>query len=108
MILARCAGVRELLPGGNVPYGYQRNGKALVPDPAEAEIIRMIFELTERGETPSGIARTLSDKGLERRNRKPWTQRQVSATLQRQAFYRSGVIRSGEVSGQNSHLALLE
>lgn len=59
----------------------------------------MIFELTERGLASSGIARALNDKGLDRRNKKPWTQRQVAAILGRNHFYRTGVLRYGEVNG---------
>ena len=40
-------------------------------DAAEAEAIRMIFELAERGETRSGVARILDAKGRGRRNGKP-------------------------------------
>jgi len=99
---------RGLAPGGNVPYGYQRNGKGLVIFQEEANMVRMIFELAERGQGASQIARALNDKGLERRNGKPWTQRQVTAILQRQALYREGVIRYGEVVGQSGGLTVLE
>src|SRR5713101_1183156 len=70
---------RGLPPGGNVPYGYRRIAKVLVIDPAEATIVRTVFELAERGETPSAIARILSAKGLGRRNGNPWTQRRMAA-----------------------------
>jgi len=76
-------------------------------DAAEAETVRMIFELAERGETSSGIARALNQKGLERRNGKPWTQRQVAAILQRKMLYQDGAIRYGEVMAKNDQLALL-
>ena len=72
---------RGLPPGGTVPYGYRRIAKALVIDPAEAAIVRTVFELAEEGETPSAIVRILSVKGLGRRNGNPWTQRQVAAIL---------------------------
>lgn len=67
----------------------------------------MIFELVERRGTASSIARELNDKGLARRNGKPWTQRQVAAILERQVLYREGVIRYGEATGQNAQLGLL-
>lgn len=47
------------------------------------------------------------EKGLERRNGKPWTQRQVAAILGRSLFYGEGMLRYGEASGQNKGLALL-
>jgi site-specific DNA recombinase len=98
---------RGLPPGGNVPYGYRRDGKGLAPDPAEAEIVRVIFELAERNLTRSGIARVLNEKGGARRNGEPWTQRQVSAVLARKILYAEGVLRYGEVNGQNKGLALI-
>jgi hypothetical protein len=36
-----------------------------------------------------------------------WTQRQVSAILDRKALYRDGIIRYGEINGQDNRLALL-
>ena len=98
---------RGLPPGGNVPYGYYRNGRELALDAAEAEVVRMIFELAERGQTSSGIARALNHKGLGRRNGKSWTQRQVAAILRRRTFYCQGIIRYGEVSGQNPALGFV-
>jgi len=98
---------RGLPPGGNVPYGYRRNGKGLGLESAEAETVRIIFEFAGRGETSSQIAAALNQKGLERRNGKSWTQRQVAAILSRCAFYREGVLRYGEAEGKDESLALL-
>jgi site-specific DNA recombinase len=98
---------RGLPPGGNVPYGYRRNGKGLVSDVEEAENVRTVFELAAHGETGSGIARALNARGLTRRNGKPWSQRQVSAILHRRALYRDGTIRYGQVDGQDKGLALV-
>ena len=76
---------RGLPPGGTVPYGYRRNAKTLVIDPAEAVTVRTVFSLAERGETPSGIAR------LSGRNGYPWTQRQAVAILLRRSIYAAAV-----------------
>lgn len=84
-----------------------QNGKGLAFDPAEAETVRVIFELVERGLTSSRIARTLNDKGLERWNGKPWTRRQVAAILGRSQLYREGTLRYGEACGRNESLAVL-
>ena len=99
---------RGLPPGGNVPYGYRRNGAGLTPDQKESALVRRIFELAARGETRSAIAKVLEADGLVRRNGKPWTRRQVSAVLVRGSLYRHGVIHYGEVQGQRSDLTLLE
>jgi site-specific DNA recombinase len=101
--------VRRGFPaGGNTPYGYRRRAKRLIPDPAEVHVVRSIFELAERGETPSKIARTLSAKGLERRNGKPWAQRQVAAILARRRIYVDGVVRYGTVEGWAAEVVLVK
>jgi len=98
---------RGLPPGGNVPYGYRRRAKRLIPEPAEAETVRSIFELAQRGETPSEIARILSAEGLSRRNGKTWTQRQVAAILARRSVYAEGMLRYGDIEGRAPKLVLL-
>ena len=98
---------RGLPPGGNVPYGYRRIAKVLVINPAEAAIVRTVFELAELGETPSAIARILSAKGSERRNGNPWTQRQVAAILSRRSIYAEGMLRYGQTEGRAAELVLL-
>jgi site-specific DNA recombinase len=99
---------RGLPPGGNVAYGYHRNGAELTPDSAEASLVRFIFELAGRGETRSTIARVLAQRGFVRRNGKLWTRRQVSAVLARAPLYRDGIVRYGEVDGRRPELALLQ
>jgi len=95
-----------LPPGGNVPYGYRRNGKGLVVDEAESETVRTIFGLAARGRASSAIATALNSLGLPRRNERPWTRRQISAVLRRRTLYESDVLRYGDVAGQDSGLAL--
>ncbi len=95
-------------PGGNVPYGYRRNGKQFAVQPKEAEAVRMIFELAGGGETGQRIATQLNTSGFVRRNGKPWARRQVNAILARRGLYRDGVIRYGEVTAQRHDLTLLE
>ena len=98
---------RGLAPGGNTPYGYRRNGHGLEPDPDEVEIVQAIFELAGRGQSGPRIARILTENGWARRNGKSWTQRQISAILARREFYRDGLLRYGDASGQNRSLALV-
>ncbi len=98
---------RGLPPGGNVAYGYHRNGTGLTRHEEEAAVVRRIFELAARGDTKSEIAKALETEGLVRRNGKVWTRRQVSAVLTRAEFYQSGFIRYGEASGQDTDLALV-
>lgn len=93
---------KGLPPGGNVPYGYRRNGAELIRHEEEAVVVRRIFELAARGETKSAIAKALEAEGLTRRNGKLWTRRQVSAILERQTFYRDGIIRYGDAIGRQA------
>jgi site-specific DNA recombinase len=89
---------RGLPPGGNVPYGFRRNGKGLEVNPIEARIVENIFALAEPRQTAMSVARTLNLAGYVRRNGKPWTQRQVAAIVARADFYRAGAIRYGAVA----------
>ncbi len=95
-------------PGGNVPYGFRRNGRGVLVDPDEAAAVTNIFALAERGKVPAQIAEQLNLEGRSRRNRRPWTRRQVSAVLTRGDLYRDGVIRYGEVQAQNSRFVLVD
>lgn len=98
---------RGLPPGGNVPYGYRRNGQGLVIEDIEAEAVLMIFDRTAHGDKSATIARVLNAKGLSRRNGKPWTPRQVSAILGRRCLYVQGTFRYGEATGSDGAAALL-
>ncbi len=97
---------RGLPPGGNVPYGYRRNGKGLVVNEGENEAVRTIFELAICGRACSGIAAALNSRGLPRRNGRTWTRRQVSAVPARRQLYKGGLLRYGEVAGRDPSLVL--
>lgn len=49
--------------GGRVPYGYRAEGRSLVINEAEAEIVRLVFELHNNGMSRKGIARELTKRG---------------------------------------------
>lgn len=94
-------------PGGTLPYGYIRNSKDIKKDPHEVEIVRVIFDLASNGKSGWQIADHLNEKGFLRRNRTPWTQRQVWAILKRENLYKKGFVRYGEVKGENQDLIVL-
>jgi DNA invertase Pin-like site-specific DNA recombinase len=99
--------VRKGLPaGGNVAYGYQREGKGLVVHALEARTVRLIFDLAQSGLSGSSIASVLNEQGGQRRNGKPWTQRQVAAVIARRALYSEGVLRYGSVESRDKGLVL--
>ncbi len=94
------------MAGGTLPYGYSRQGREIIQNPNEAEVVRLIFHL--KGENYSGqrIADHLNEKGYRRRNGSAWTQRQVSAIWGRGNLYRKGIIRYGEAKGENEALII--
>lgn len=95
---------RGLFPGGNLPYGYQRNSKTITINHKEAAIANQIYDLASQGKTGQEIADCLNISGFRRRNGKPWTQRQVCRILHRQELYKDGVLQYGEVRGRNKEL----
>jgi site-specific DNA recombinase len=97
---------RGLAPGGNLAYGYRREGKLIVLDAREAAIVRGIFELADYGMSGSHVVTVLNTRGLARRNGRPWTQRQVAAVIARRERYANGVVRYGDVEGLNDSLVI--
>ncbi len=93
-------------PGGNVPYGYRREAKTLIPYDLEAVVVRRILEAHKGGNGIPEIVNTLNREGHERRNGKPWTRRQVQAILSRKELYEQGKFRYGFVEGRNEQFIL--
>ena len=87
-----------------LPYGYQWGEKKQVridgalheeaipePDPREAEIVQLMFDLYMEGESPAGIARYLNEKGHRTRKGGKWKNESVRDILNN-PFY-AGFIR---------------
>jgi site-specific DNA recombinase len=98
---------KGLFPGGNLPYGYVREGKFVKLHRQEAEIVTRIYDLVGQGYTGAAIADALNDSGYVRRNGKPWNQRQVSRVLRNEKLYRQGILHYGEISKENIAVAIL-
>lgn len=96
------------MAGGTLPYGYQRNGKGVEIDREEVKIILSIFELRSQGKSGREIADFLNRKGFKRRNGQLWTQRQAWAILSREDLYKKGVIKYGEIGGENPELIIVK
>lgn len=96
------------MAGGNLPYGYIRQGKEIKINPKEAEVVKGIFTLTRLGKSCGEIVDCFKKQGYKRRNGKAWTQRQVSATLGRENLYRNGIIKYGEAVGENKELIIIQ
>ena len=56
---------RGLPPGGNVGYGYRRDGRQVVLDSSEAAVVRAIFESADRGLHVAAIAASLNEARVE-------------------------------------------
>jgi site-specific DNA recombinase len=95
-------------PGGNVPYGYRRRAKKLLPHVTEVEVVRLIFMWEAEKLPASNIASKLNQQGKVRRNGSPWIGRQVLDVIRRRELYEKGVVRYGDVAGVNARLILLD
>jgi site-specific DNA recombinase len=95
-------------PGGNVPYGYRRNGKGWVEHSGESEIVRTIFRMADSGSPVPEISGHLNVKGFTRRNGRLWIARQVHDVLSRRDLYEKGTVSYGEIDGSNEQFVLLE
>jgi len=98
---------KGLMPGGTLPYGYFRQGKEVKKNPQEAEIVKKIYTLYGEHIGCTEIAIYLNECDYKRRNGKKWTQRQVSAILGREEIYRKGIVRYGEIRGENADFVII-
>jgi site-specific DNA recombinase len=59
--------------GGAAPYGYRKDKDGgLVIEPAEADVVKQIYQLADGGMAHAAIARTLNKQGLKTRRGSPW------------------------------------
>jgi len=82
-------------PAGIRPLGYTRHGELI---PAEADIVRRIFDRFGAGDSLVGIARDLEADGIPTRRGGRWTPSTVSTVL-RNARYAGRSVLKGEVVG---------
>lgn len=95
-------------PGGNLPYGYQRKNKEVTINYQEAYIVQQVFKLAEKKLTRQNISNELNQQGCLRRNKQPWTPRQVSRILSNKELYQKGIFHYGETTGKDSSLIILK
>jgi len=66
---------------GSVPYGYRREGDALIPDLAEQGVIRTANVMYQAGARLVEIVAHLNEQGITTRDGKPWTPMQVKRII---------------------------
>jgi len=79
-------GVRKRFQSGTyrqaiAPYGYDKVGVTLVPNPKEAPVIKRIFKQALSGMGVYKIAKGLNEDGIAGRNGKPWSAGTVRGIL---------------------------
>ena len=124
MIAARIADTRERLKErhlrfvGGVPFGYDADGgtKQLVPNAAEAPVVRWMFTEAAAGKKPADIAGAANGLGYRtkvtvalrtgnKRGGNLWTARHVVATLRNPVHI--GMLRDGDGARLGCHAALI-
>lgn len=93
-----------LLPGGVTPYGYRRDNKRLVPDPATAAHVTRIFQLYRDLGSPRQVCRQLAQDGIWRdaEARKPWKTPNLAVVLRNPVYVGEVAYEGSTVQGKHA------
>lgn len=105
--MGRYAKAREgSYAGGKPPLGYKALGGNLVIVPEEAEIIRLVFELREKGFTLVGITNELNKRGYRSKKGNEFKHSAIQTILNNEETYR-GNYQYGKEKASNTHDPIL-
>ncbi|WKN48848.1 recombinase family protein [Nocardioides sp. Arc9.136] len=93
-------------PGGEAPYGYQREGRGrdvrIVPNPNEREVVRVATEaILDNGRTTGDAAALLNSLGFRGRRGSAWSHQMVHRMLESEALV--GVVYWGKANRRYGH-----
>ncbi len=66
---------------GSIPYGYQRQGKDLIPNLSEQAIIRAVNSMYQDGRRLVDMVAHLNEQGKPTREGRPWTPQQIKRLI---------------------------
>lgn len=104
--------------GGQRPYGYMREFdhldakggaiRVLKPDPAEATVVRRVFDEIEAGRSQTQVARGLNADGITTVTGKSWSQSQVQQMLQNRLYVGQVLLNGQHYSGEHESIITVE
>ncbi len=107
----RMAAAKGQFAGGGVGYGYSHAGRgtrALVANPAEAEVVRDIFRMHRRHLSALAIAAELNVREVKTRQGREWSHKQILRIIARRRFYEGKMVYAGgEVVADGLHPPIL-
>jgi len=93
--------------GGNIPYGYMCVGHSLVIDPAEADIVRKVYDLYSRGYSMQRVADRLNEEGWRTRSNGAFSKSQVRNILGNKKTYMGEYHYGGSDWVKGEHEAII-
>lgn len=93
---------RRGLTHGKPPFGYRKEDGRLVPEPAEAEIVRTMYDLAAQGLGSSMIIDQLTARGMRPRHAADWSPNTVHGIL-RSPVQRGATVFHGEPVVDGTH-----